>query len=357
MRVLFVGGTGNISSACTDEALRRGYEVFHLNRGTHTEKEKPGVGLLRADIRDAAAAKSAVRGLHFDSVVQFLAFRPEHVEADIKIFDGITDQYVLISTCSAYRKPSLTPVITEETPLENPYWEYSRLKIACERVLTGRAGSATCEAGPADDDLCDRRPTDRSQEPSFPYTIVRPSHTYDDGWIPGCFGSAGYGLAWRMLQGLEVVVPGDGQSLWTLTHASDFAVGLVGLLGNLVALGEAFHITSDEHLTWDAVHMIIAEALGVRPKIVHIPSDFIAKVRPERGAGLLGDKAVSVLFDNSKIRRFVPGFAPRVSFAEGIRRSLAWFDAHPERKTPDPAMNADMDAILERWRGLVGRIS
>ncbi|MEN6297047.1 MAG: NAD-dependent epimerase/dehydratase family protein, partial [Rectinema sp.] len=138
MRVLFVGGTGNISSACTDEALRRGYEVFHLNRGTHTEKEKPGVRLLRADIRDIEAAKVAVRGLHFDSVVQFLAFRPEHVEADISIFDGVIDQYVLISTCSAYKKPSLTPVITEETPLENPFWEYSRLKIACERVLTGR---------------------------------------------------------------------------------------------------------------------------------------------------------------------------------------------------------------------------
>jgi nucleoside-diphosphate-sugar epimerase len=189
-----------------------------------------------------------------------------------------------------------------------------------------------------------------AEQRSFPYTIVRPSHTYDNGWIPGCFGSASYGLAWRMLNGLEVVVPGDGQSLWTLTHASDFAVGLVGLLGKREALGQAFHITSDEHLTWDAIHSIIGEALGVQPKIVHIPSDFIAKVLPERGAGLLGDKAVSVLFDNSKIRRFVPEFAPRISFTEGIHRSLAWFDAHPDLKVPDKAMNADMDAILERWQ-------
>ena len=343
MKVLFIGGTGNISSACTNEALRRGNEVFHLNRGTHPEREKPGVRTLKADIRDTRAVKAALSGLRFDSVVQFLAFRPEHVKADIEIFDGLTDQYVFISTCSAYRKPSLTPVITEDTPLENPFWEYSRLKIACERVLEG--GDTAADKAPSEE-----KARDEVRRRSFPYTIVRPSHTYDNGWIPGCFGSASYGLAWRMLNELDVIVPGDGQSLWTLTHASDFAVGLVGLLGKREALGEAFHITSDEHLTWDAIHSIIGEALGVQPKIVHIPSDFIAKVLPERGAGLLGDKAVSVLFDNSKIRRFVPEFAPRISFAEGIRRSLAWFDAHPELKVPDKAMNADMDAILERWR-------
>lgn len=352
MKVLFIGGTGNISSACTDEALGRGYEVFHLNRGTHPEREKPGVRTLKADIRDMQAVKAALSGLRFDSVVQFLAFRPEHVKADIEIFDGITDQYVLISTCSAYRKPSLTPVITEDTPLENPFWEYSRLKIACEWVLAG-SGAASHTGNGEETARTEEKARDEVRRSSFPYTIVRPSHTYDNGWIPGCFGSASYGLAWRMLNGLEVVVPGDGQSLWTLTHASDFAVGLVGLLGKREALGQAFHITSDEHLTWDAIHSIIGEALGVQPKIVHIPSDFIAKVLPERGAGLLGDKAVSVLFDNSKIRRFVPEFAPRISFTEGIHRSLAWFDAHPDLKVPDKAMNADMDAILERWQPLL----
>ncbi len=333
MNVLFIGGTGNISTACTHEALRRGMRVFHLNRGNHPEREVPGVVHLKADIRDAESVRHALGDHTFDSVVEFLAFRPEHVRADMELFRCRTRQYVLISTCSAYRKPSPTPVITEETPLENPFWEYSRLKIACEQVLRDHADVQT-----------------------FPYTIVRPSHTYDNGWIPGLFGSAGYGLAWRMEHGLEVIVPGDGQSVWTLTHASDFAVGLVGLLGREEALGEAFHITSDEHLTWEAIHWIIGEALGAKPRLVHIPSAFIARIRPERGAGLLGDKAVSVLFDNSKIRRVVPDFRPRVMFAEGIRRSLAWFDTHPEMKKADPVMNADMDAVLERWHAAMAHV-
>ena len=326
MRVLFIGGTGTISSASTNEALRKGFEVFHLNRGNRPEKERPEAKVLRADIREPEAVRKAIGSLRFDSVVQFLAFEPKHIEADIELFRDITDQYLFISSCSAYKKPSLTPVITEETPLENPFWEYARLKAACEKVLI-ESGSAH----------------------SFPYTIVRPSHTYDDGWIPGCFGSAGYGLAWRMLNGKDIIVPGDGQSLWTLTHASDFAVGLVGLLGNPGALSEAFHITSDEHLTWDAICTIIAEELSVSPRIVHIPSDYIARINPERGAGLLGDKAVSVLFDNSKIRRFVPEFNPRISFREGIKSSLAWYDAHTELKLPDPAMNREMDTILDYW--------
>lgn len=327
MRVLFVGGTGNISAACTARASLKGFEVFHLNRGNRPERELPGVKTLKADIRNPEAARAAIGGLAFDSVVQFLAFRPEHVEADLDLFGGITAQYVLISSCSAYRKPSLSPRVTEETPLENPYWEYARLKIACEKVLTEKAAKR-----------------------SFPYTIVRPSHTYDDGWIPGCFGSASYGLAWRMKEGREIVVPGDGQSLWTLTHASDFAVGLVGLLGNPAALSEAFHMTSEEVLTWDAIHSIIGQALGLSPKLVHIPSEYIARINPERAAGLLGDKAVSFLFDNSKIRRFVPEFSPKLGFAEGIGRSLAWFEAHPDLTGPDKAMNEEMDAILGRWR-------
>jgi len=327
MRALMIGGTGNISAACTERALAQGFEVFHLNRGNRPEKQRPEVRTLTADIRNPEAVKAALRGLAFDSVVQFLAFRPEHVEADLELFDGITDQYVLISSCSAYRKPSLSPRVTEETPLENPYWEYARLKIACERVLTEKAAKR-----------------------SFPFTIVRPSHTYDDGWIPGCFGSAGYGLAWRMKEGREIVVPGDGQSLWTLTHASDFAVGLVGLLGNPAALSEAFHMTSDEVLTWDAIHLIIGRILGLSPRLVHVPSEYIARIIPERAAGLLGDKAVSSIFDNSKIRRFVPEFSPKVGFTEGIGRSLAWFDAHPALEGPDAMMNGEMDLILGHWK-------
>ncbi|HEY9054503.1 MAG TPA: SDR family oxidoreductase [Rectinemataceae bacterium] len=326
MRVLFTGGTGNLSTACTAEALRRGIEVYHINRGSKAAETPRGVKTLRADIRDEAAVRAALGGLEFDAVVQFLAFKPEQVETDLRIFAGRTRQYVFISTASAYKKPSLTPVITEETPLENPFWEYSRLKAACESLLREKAGPA-----------------------GLPYTIVRPSHTYDDGWIPGCFGSAGYGLAWRMKEGKPIVVPGDGQSIWTLTHSTDFAVGLAGLLGSSAALGEVFHITSDEHLTWDAIHRIIGAALGLEPKLVHVPSDYIASLLPERGAGLLGDKAVSVIFDNAKIRRFVPEFKPRVSFEEGIRRSLAWFDAHPEQKRPNEAMDQEMDEILGRW--------
>ncbi|HAP54753.1 hypothetical protein SDC9_13345 [bioreactor metagenome] len=327
MRVLFTGGTGNISTACTALALEKGIEVFHLNRGTRPEREQTGVRSLKADIRDPEAVRRALGSTRFDAVVQFLAFRPEHIETDLGLFADKTDHYVFISTCSAYKKPSLTPWITEDTPLENPFWEYSRLKAACEETL--RKGAARL---------------------SMPYTIVRPSHTYDDGWIPGCFGSGSYGLAWRMLKGLEVVVPGDGQSLWTLTHASDFALGLIGLLGKEEAFGEAFHITSDEHLTWDAIHRIIGQALGVEPRIVHVTSEYIARLYPERGAGLLGDKAVSVLFDNSKIRRLVRDFSPRISFEQGIRKSLAWFDQRPAMKIPDATMNAEMDDILKRWK-------
>jgi Nucleoside-diphosphate-sugar epimerases len=265
MRVLFTGGTGNISTACTALALEKGIEVFHLNRGTRPEREQTGVRSLKADIRDPEAVRRALGSTRFDAVVQFLAFRPEHIETDLGLFADKTDHYVFISTCSAYKKPSLTPWITEDTPLENPFWEYSRLKAACEETL--RKGAARL---------------------SMPYTIVRPSHTYDDGWIPGCFGSGSYGLAWRMLKGLEVVVPGDGQSLWTLTHASDFALGLIGLLGKEEAFGEAFHITSDEHLTWDAIHRIIGQALGVEPRIVHVTSEYIARLYPGARRGALG---------------------------------------------------------------------
>ncbi len=326
MRVLFIGGTGNLSTACTVRALDGNIEVFHLNRGSRPEKAPAGVVSLKGDIRNPGEVKTALAGLRFDAVVQFLGFRPEHVEADADLFEDITDQYVFISSASAYRRPALSPVITESTPLANPFWDYARLKIACEEALV-RLG----------------------RERGFRYTIVRPSHTYDDGWIPSCFGSADYGVAWRIREGREVVVPGDGESVWTLTHATDFAKGLVGLLGNPAAAGEAFHITSDEFLTWNMIHAAIGAALGASPRIVHVPSSFIARIVPERAAALLGDKATSAIFDNSKIRRFVPDFRPSVSFAEGIRRSVAWYDARPRLKIPNPAVNGEMEKILEIW--------
>jgi nucleoside-diphosphate-sugar epimerase len=328
MRVLFIGGTGNISTACTRRALEHGLEVFHLNRGSRPEKVPPGVVTLRADIRDREGAGRVLAGLTFDVVVNWLGFTPDQVEADLALFRERTAQYVFISSASAYRKPLPHPVITESTPVGNPYWEYARNKIACERVLE-RAWEAE----------------------GFPFTVVRPSHTYDDGWIPTCFGSRDYTVARRMLDGKAIVVHGDGQSLWTLTHASDFACGFVGLLGNPAALGQVFHITSDESLTWDAIHAAIGRALGIRPSIVHVPSEFIAAVCPERGAALLGDKTHTVIFDNAKIKRYVPGFRTEVSFVEGIRRSIAWFDGHPGAKTVDPKIDAEYEAVLAAWNG------
>jgi nucleoside-diphosphate-sugar epimerase len=324
MKVLFVGGTGNLSTACTRAALAKNMEVFHLNRGTNPDKAPKSVTVFNADMRAPAEAKKALRGLTFDSVVDFQAFTPEHVRAALDVF-APSRQYVFISSASVYKKPSLTPVITEATPLENPYWDYSQQKIAAEKLLTG--------------DTCD-----------FPYTIVRPSLTYDDGWILSQFGCDNYGAAWRLQHCLETVVAGDGQSLWTITHADDFAKGLVGLLGNPAALGEAFHITSDEFLTWDAIITMAAAALGVTPTIVHIPSEYINRVSPERGVTLLGDKAHSCIFDNAKIKRFVPGFVCEIHYAEGVRRSIDWFNAHPEHKKPHDAMNAELDALLGCWK-------
>ena len=327
MRVLFIGGTGNISLACTRRALEKNVEVIHLNRGTRPEKAPHGVTTLRADIRNADEVRRALGGMRFDSVIQWLGYLPEHVEADIARFRDRTAQYVFISSASAYRKPLPHPVITESTPLGNPFWEYSQNKIACERLL------------------------ERAWEDSrFPYTVVRPSHTYDDGWIPTCFGSRDYTVARRILDGKEIVVPGDGQSLWTLTHASDFARGFIGLLGNPTAIGQAFHITSDEFLTWETIHQTIGLALGAGPRIVHVPSDFVARVCPERGKSLLGDKAHSAIFDNSKIKRYVPEFRATMPFAEGIRRSLAWLDAHPESKKVDAVIDGEYEKVLEAWR-------
>ena len=324
MKVLIVGGTGNISTACTRRALAKNMEVFHLNRGTRKDRTPAGVAELHADMRNPAEVKKALAGHKFDSVVQFLAYTPEHIEADMEVFRGITDQYVFISSATVYKRPALTPIITESTPQGNPFWEYAQLKIACEKVLTEKGAD-------------------------FPYTIIRHSHTYDDGWILSQFVSVDFGVCWRILNGLPVVVAGDGQSLWTVTHASDFAKGLVGLLGNPAALGEAFHITSDELLTWDSITRLTGFALGAQPKIVHIPSEFIMKVLPARGVGLLGDKAHSCIFDNSKIKHFVPAFVPEVHFAEGLRRSIEWYNARPELKVANDTLNAEFDKLLGRW--------
>jgi len=331
MRVLFIGGTGNISLACTYAALEKGYEVFHLNRGSRPGFAPAGVTTLTADIRDPAQTARALKDLRFDSVVDWVAFLPQHIEQDIETFTAITDQFVFISSASVYKKPPDHWVVGELTPLANPFWQYSRDKIACEKILQGAY-----------------------RQKDFPGTIVRPSHTYSERWLPTSFGSRDYTVPNRILQDREIIVHGDGQSIWTMTHSRDFAKGFTGILGNPLALGEAFHITSDEALTWDNIHRLLARVLGVEPRIVHIPSDFIYSVCPERGASLLGDKAYSTVFDNSKIKRFVPEFQAEIPFHEGIKMSLAWFDRHPRAKVSNPQTDADIERILQAWKKKCG---
>jgi len=304
-------------------------EVHLFHRGSGTGGVPEGVNEILGDIRDTEAALRLLAGRRFDAVADFIAFTPEHIDTAFRLFKNATDQYVFISSASAYHKPPSHYIITESTPLHNPFWQYSRDKIACEERLRQLYAEA-----------------------DFPFTVVRPSHTYGEGWIPTTFGSRSFTVPSRMLEGKEVVVHGDGQSLWTLTHGEDFARAFVGLLGNHRAVGESFHITSDEALSWDQIHVTIAHALGVRANLVHVPSEVIAALRPARAGGLVGDKMYSVVFDNSKVKRFVPGFTAVIPFHEGIRRSLAWFDAHPELKAPTPEETDEIESILAAWKHL-----
>ncbi|HTG70498.1 MAG TPA: SDR family oxidoreductase [Candidatus Udaeobacter sp.] len=325
MKVLFIGGTGLISEAVSKLAIARGIELYLFNRGKRDGFVPEGAKVITGDIRDAQSAAAALEGHVFDVVVDWIAFTPEHVSVDIELFRGRTKQYIFISSASAYQKPPKHYIITEEaTPLENRYWQYSRDKIACEQLLEEQA-----EAG-------------------FPVTIVRPSFTYGDTMIPAALNSwpHPWSLIARMRAGCPVIVHGDGSSLWTMTHNTDFAKGFVGLLGREEAIGQAYHITSDEVLTWNQIYEAIGAAAGVEPKLVHISSDFLVAHDPELEGGLLGDKSVTSVFDNSKIKSLVPEFEATLSFAEGIKRTVAWFEAHPERCTVDEAWNEQMDAII-----------
>ncbi|MBL8093475.1 MAG: SDR family oxidoreductase, partial [Anaerolineales bacterium] len=311
MKVLFIGGTGFISTAVSRLALARGIELYHLNRGQRAS-DLAGVHQITADAHDLAAARTALVDQTFDVVVDWIAFTPADIERDLALFSGRVGQFVFISSASAYQKPPLHHLITESTPLVNPHWEYSRNKIACELRLE-----------------------QAYRETGFPVTIVRPSLTYDPvfpiaigGW--GCFT-----LADRIRRGAPIIVHGDGSSLWVVTHADDFAKGFLGLLGHAQAIGHAFHITTDEVLTWNQIYTQIGEALGAEPKIVHIATDFIARVAPALAGGLLGDKAWSVVFDNTKIKTFVPGYQATLPFRQGIRRTVAWFEADPRRMRID----------------------
>jgi nucleoside-diphosphate-sugar epimerase len=326
VKVLFIGGTGIISTACVRRAIDVGMDVFLLNRGTATIRPVPGeVHLLRADIRDGKAVKTALGDLEFDVVADFVAFEPEHVQADIDLFRGRTKQYVFISSASAYQTPPARIPVLESTPLRNPISRYSQKKIECEDVLV--------QAYRAE---------------GFPATIVRPSHTYDHTAVPAI---GGWTVVDRMRRGQEVVVHGDGTSLWTLTYHTDFARAFVGLLGNPRAIGESFHITSEEFLTWNQIMGYLADAAGVdEPRIVHVPSDAIAAADAEWGSALLGDMTHSMVFDNSKIRSAVPGFVATVPFSTGVREIVDWYDEDPSRRGVTAKFNATTDLLIEAYR-------
>lgn len=317
--ILYIGGTGTISAACVRRSVALGHDVAVLNRGSARRPIPPEAELIEADIRDAAAVRAALGGRRFDVVAEFLAFTPDHIATDLELFEGRTGQYVFISSASAYEKPPRRVPVTESTPLRNPYWQYSRDKIACEDVLVAA-----------------------HRERGLPVTIVRPSHTYDERLLPTLGGWTDIA---RMRAGRPVIVHGDGTSLWTITHSDDFAVAFTGLVANPAAIGEAFTITGTHAPTWNQIYGWLAEAAGVAdPDIVHVASDTIAAFAPDLGPGLIGDKAHSMLFDVSKVTELVPEFRTTITFDEGARRILAHYDADPDARRVDE----DRDALFDR---------
>jgi nucleoside-diphosphate-sugar epimerase len=325
MRILFLGGTGVISTACSREAIEAGHEVAVLNRGLTANVPLPdGVEVLHGDVRDADSMRAAVHGRTFDVVVDWLAFVPEHIGTALSVFRG-TGQYVFISSASAYESPPSDWLVSESrTPLVNPFWKYSREKIACEQAL--------------------------AEQHETPWTIVRPSHTYGPSQLPlGIVAwSHPYTSIARMRAGRPTLVIGDGTSLWTLTHNSDFARGFVPLLGNDRAIGEDFHITSDEALTWNQITAAVAAAAGVdEPPVVHVPTDGFVAADPEMAGPLWGDKANTTVFDNSKLLELVPDFQAQVPFADGVRECIDWYDADPSRQTVDAEIDAEWDRVAD----------
>jgi nucleoside-diphosphate-sugar epimerase len=328
MKALFIGGTGNISTPVSQRAVEAGVELYHLNRGNRPPV--PGVTSLVADLQNPGQVTRALSGHTWDVVVNWIAYTPDDIRRDIELFSGRTGQYIFISSASAYEKPPVNPVTTESTPLRNPYWDYSRNKIACEDLLT-----------------------EAYRLKGFPMTIVRPSHTYYSVIPVSLGGWEEFTVIDRMRKGLPVVVHGDGTSLWTMTHANDFAVGFLGLMNNFRAIGEAYHITSDEVLTWNQIYQFVAlAATGREARLVHLASEFIADYADKHGfpsvrGTLLGDKSNSALFDNSKIKRLVPEYQAKIPFAEGIKQTIAWFDADPKRRVVKEETNRFLDGLLK----------
>jgi nucleoside-diphosphate-sugar epimerase len=326
MKVLFIGGTGFISMAASHLAMEKGFDLYLLNRGQHAPNIT-GCEQLIADNKNIAEVREAIQGMQFDVVVDWIAFTQQDIERDLELFRGRTGQFIFISSASAYQKPPAHYVITESTPLHNPFWDYSRHKIACEDRLIKAY-----------------------REENFPAVMVRPSLTYSINFPIAIGGWGCYTLADRILKGKPIIVHGDGTSLWVVTHAADFAKGITGLFGNPSTIGQAFHITTDEVLTWDQIYQTIAMALGKEAELVHIPSDFIVDVVPRLKGTLLGDKSWSAVFDNSKIKSWVPGFRADIPFRDGIRRTVEWFASDEKRRKVDEEVNSEMDRIIDRYK-------
>lgn len=327
MNILYIGGTGNISTACVRRSLEMGHKVFVLNRGTSKSRLPMGAFPLYADIQDEAAVKSVIAGHQFDVVANFIAYSPADVERDIRLFSGKIGQYLFISSASCYQKPLSHPIITESTPLANPYWQYSRDKIACEDLLLQAYRSTV-----------------------FPMTIVRPSLTYETVIPVAIGGWTEFTIIDRIRKGKPIIVHGDGSSIWTITHSTDFAKGFVGLLGHQQAIGQAFHITSDELLTWNQIYEAVMYAAGAQTEMVHISSDFIVNHDETQRGNLHGDKAVSAIFDNSKIKRFVPDYLATIPFRQGMKETIDWLEADSSRVQINLETDRWMDRVIAAYR-------
>lgn len=326
MKALFIGGTGTISTAISKQLLKQGCELYLLNRGNRNDVLPQGAHSIVADINDEALVAEKIKDLSFDVVCDFIGFVPSQLERDFRLFNGKTKQFMYISSASAYQKPLANYKITEATPLVNPYWEYSRNKIACEEFLMKM-----------------------HRENGFPITIIRPSHTYDERSIPlGVHGNNGsWSVVSRMLQGKPVIIHGDGTSLWTMTHNSDFAKAFIGLMGNVHAIGEAFQITSDETVTWNQIYKSIADYLGVEFKPYYVASEFLHQVSNYDFEGsLIGDKANSVVFDNTKLKRAVPDFVATVRFDQGVKQTIDFVLSHKEYQIEDPEFDEWCDRVI-----------
>lgn len=333
MKALFIGGTGTISTAISHLAIEKGWELYLLNRGNKPESVPDGARVIQADISDTVQVSKLISDMEFDVVADFIAFVPEHVERDIALFSGKTRQYIFISSASAYQKPLPHYLISESTPLANPYWEYSRNKIACEERLMKEYRTK-----------------------GFPVTIIRPSHTYSETSIP--LAVHGKGGSWsvidRILKGKPVLIHGDGTSLWTLTHSRDFAKAFCGIMGNPAAIAEPIQITSDEALTWDQVYDRIGDALGVKVKKYHVASDFLIACNPGYTGPLTGDKSNTVIFDNQKIKRLVPEYVATIRFDQGIRWSIQTLLSHPELQVSDQEFDNFCDRVIEVQEKAIG---